>query len=51
MKRLPVIRHIRYFYLRYQVHKHYDMWSSMGSLPVNAGNDYTVLDAIWRGEH
>lgn len=50
MKCLPIIRHIRYFYLRYQVNRHYDMWASVGMLPVHAHRDYEVLDQIWRGE-
>ena len=50
MKRWPVIRHIRYYYLRYQVHKHYAMWMSLGSLPVHADRDYAELDKVWRGE-
>lgn len=50
MKRLPIIRHIRYFYLRYRVNQHYAMWGALGSLPVYADRDYAVLDQIWRGE-
>ena len=51
MKRWPIIRHVRYFYLRYRVHQHYDMWrAATGALPVNIQSDYDVLDAIWRGE-
>lgn len=50
MKRLPVIRHIRYFLGVYRVNRHYQMWSSLGRMPVNAHLDYEVLDAIWRGE-
>jgi hypothetical protein len=50
MKRLPIIRHIRYFYLRYRVNQHYDFWGSVGMLPVHAHRDYAVLDQIWRGE-
>ena len=50
MKRLPIIRHIRYFIGLYKVNRHYEMWSDLGYLPVNANKDYEVLDAIWRGE-
>jgi hypothetical protein len=50
LKRLPIIRHIRYFILAYRVERHYEMWRSLGSLPVNADRDYEVLDRIWRGE-
>jgi hypothetical protein len=51
MKRLPIIRHIRFFYLRFRVNQHYDRWRSVGMLPTNAHHDYAVLDQIWRGEH
>lgn len=51
LKRLPIIRHIRYFYLLYRVNRHYEMWMELGSLPVNAGRDYAVLDDIWQGKY
>jgi hypothetical protein len=50
MRRWPIIRHLRYFVLRYKVNRHYDMWLSLGYLPVHAQHDYDVLDQIWRGE-
>ena len=50
MRRWPIVRHIRYFRLLYQVNRHYEMWMHMGFLPVNADRDYAILDAIWRGE-
>jgi len=50
MKRLPIIRHIRYYYLMFRVNQHYAMWAELGMLPVNAQSDYDYLDAIWRGE-
>ena len=50
MKRLPIVRHIRYFIELYRVNRHYEMWAQLGSLPVNAEHDYAVLDAIWCGE-
>lgn len=50
MKCLPIIRHIRWLYLSWQVERHYEMWSSLGMLPVNRSRDDAVLDAIWRGE-
>jgi hypothetical protein len=50
MKRWPIIRHVRYFVLRYKVNRHYDMWLSLGYLPVHAQCDYDVLDEVWRGE-
>lgn len=50
MKRWPLIRHIRYFIGLYRVNRHYEMWSSLGRLPVHRDQDYAVLDAIWRGD-
>lgn len=50
MKTWPIIRHIRYFYYVRQVNRHYEMWSSLGYLPVNAQSDIEYLNAIWRGE-
>jgi len=50
MKRWPIVRHIRYFYLRYRVNQHYAMWGEMGMLPVHADRDYEVLDQIWSGK-
>lgn len=50
MKRLPIIRHVRYFYNLYRVNQHYAFWAQFGQLPVYADRDYAVLDQIWRGE-
>lgn len=50
IKRLPVIRHIRWLYLSWQVERHYEgmlpTWRSLGNRQI----DDAVLDAIWRGE-
>jgi|GEM_PF-2298218 hypothetical protein len=51
MKRLPIIRHLRWVYHTWQVNKHYEFYRKLGMLPVNADKDYEVLDAIWRGEY
>lgn len=50
MKRLPIIRHIRWLWLSYQVERHYRAWGTLGMLPVNRHHDVAVLDAVWRGE-
>lgn len=50
MKRLPIIRHIRWLYYTWQVRRHYAMWASMGAMPWNYSEDKKALDAIWRGE-
>lgn len=50
MKRWPIIRHVRYFWNLYQMNKHYDLWRSLGSLPVNIDSDLAVLDEIWAGK-
>jgi hypothetical protein len=50
MRRLPIIRHIRWLILSWRVEQHYARWRQLGSLPVNRRGDDAVLDAIWRGE-
>lgn len=51
MRRLPIIRHLRWLYYSWKVEQHYTMWHQInGSLPVNRWQDEQVLDAIWRGE-
>lgn len=50
MKRWPIIRHVRYLILSWQVEQHYAMWKQLGSLPVHRHLDDQVLDAAWRGE-
>lgn len=49
MSRLPLIRHVRYFWHLWRVNRHYEMWASLGQLPVNRSMDEAALDAIWRG--
>lgn len=49
--RLPLIRHLRWFYYAWKVEQHYIMWRQInGSLPVHRHHDEAMLDAIWRGE-
>jgi hypothetical protein len=50
LRRLPIIRHLRWLYWSWKVEQHYAMWESLGSLPVHRHLDEAVLDAIWRGE-
>jgi hypothetical protein len=50
MKRLPIIRHIRWAWLSWRVEQHYKAWRALGMLPVNRDQDEAVLDAIWKGE-
>ena len=50
MKRLPIIRHVRYFLYLLRVERHYAMWNSLGRWPAYRGEDDIILDAIWRGE-
>lgn len=50
MKRWPIIRHARYFYHVYRMNQHYDMWRSVGYLPVHIQHDIDQLNRIWRGE-
>jgi hypothetical protein len=48
--RLPIIRHIRWLILCRRIEQHYQLWRSLGYLPVHRHFDDEVLDAIWRGE-
>lgn len=49
MRRLPIIRHVRYFWHKYQVLRHYDAWASLGMHAGNMKYDIAVLDEIWAG--
>ena len=49
MKRLPIIRHIRYWLERRSMERHYDKWIAEGFCPA-ADYDKYVLEMIWRGE-
>ena len=50
LKRLPIIRHVRWLIWAWRVERHYAMWRELGSLPAYREHDDRVLDAIWRGE-
>lgn len=50
MKRLPVIRHIRWLRHRIGVNRHYAFYSALGYFPVHRAHDEAILDSIWRGE-
>jgi len=50
IKRLPIIRHIRYWMTIRAINRHYDAWRSLGALPVYADSDYAEAEKIWRGE-
>ncbi len=50
MKRWPIIRHVRWFYFRIQVNRHYWRWGELGYLPINSASDEAQLLRIWRGE-
>jgi hypothetical protein len=50
MKKLPIIRHIRYFLHLWAMKEHYAFWTRMGMLPVNRDRDYAQLDKIWKGD-
>ena len=49
--RLPIIRHIRYFYHCYRLNQWVESCARMG-LGMGYANesDIATLDAIWRGE-
>jgi len=51
MKRLWGIRHLRWAWGSYRVHRWARMWAQSGiGLGIPNSADLKVLDAIWRGE-
>jgi hypothetical protein len=51
MKRWPIIRHVRYFYVKWQMIRHYDAWQSLGFGYFGWNkSDIDGLNEIWRGE-
>ena len=51
MKRWPVIRHLRYFWLRRQVYAWARMWADMGiGLGGPNASDLAHLQDIWTGK-
>ena len=50
IKRLPIIRHVRYWLTMIAINRHYDEWAKLGMLPVYADRDYAEAAKIWRGE-
>ena len=50
MKRWFLIRHVRYWYLRWRVYRHAAFWIEAGiGICVNPA-DEEMLERIWRGE-
>lgn len=50
MKRLPIIRHIRFFYHAYMLDRHLRAYRSMGLGYGVQQSDLDTLDKIWKGE-
>jgi hypothetical protein len=50
MSRWPIIRHIRYAWLKWRVLRWYDEWARMGLHAGNMKFDFDQLDRVWRGE-
>lgn len=51
MKRLPIIRHIRYWWASYRVHRWAWSWGQAGiGMGFPNPSDLEHLDRIWRGE-
>lgn len=46
-KRLPIIRHARAMWARFQVNRHNAFWRSLGRIPT--GYDDWVVFGIWLG--
>lgn len=51
MKRLPIVRHIRWLWGSWRVHRWARHCADLGlGLGIPNRSDLDVLDAIWRGE-
>jgi hypothetical protein len=50
MKRLPIIRHIRWLITAWKIERHYAVWLELGFLPVHRASDDAHLDDIWSGK-
>lgn len=50
IKRLPVIRHIRWLWLSWCLDRHLSNCSQMGIGFVPQDSDIAYLEAVWRGE-
>ena len=52
MARWPIIRHVRYWWYRWQVNDHYSNWMALGYLPTkdHVDSDEEHLRRIWEGE-
>lgn len=51
MKKLPIIRHVRWLYLSWRVHRWAASWASLGiGLGVPNESDLRHLERIWKGE-
>ena len=51
LKRLPVIRHIRFFYLDYMAHRWARIWGECGiGLGQPNPSDLAYLKAVWEGK-
>lgn len=51
MKRLPIIRHVRWAFLTWRVHSWARMWGRAGiGLGIPNESDLNHLDLIWKGK-
>ena len=48
-KRWPIIRHIRWLWMKGLLENHYSVTRD-GVQPTNRAHDKAVLDKIWKGE-
>jgi hypothetical protein len=49
IKRLPIVRHVRWWIAARRLKKHVEAWSCLGCMGPSQ-SDLEYLDAIWRGE-
>ena len=50
MKRFPIIRHVRFFYLRWRLERWVDYCRDVGVGVFAQESDWTYLQEVWEGK-
>jgi hypothetical protein len=50
MKKWPIIRHLRYFFLSASLARHVRRYSKQGYLPLAQKHDLDYLRDVWQGK-
>lgn len=49
LKRLPIVRHVRYFVLKRRLYRHMQAWSFLGCMWFS-DSDIRYLQSVWKGQ-